>query len=79
MTGEISLKGKVMPVGGIREKVVAARRAGMKRVILPWDNRGDWDELPDFLKEGGVQVIFAREYEDIFRVAFPDVPFAPRA
>ncbi len=47
MTGEISLRGLVLPVGGIREKVVAAHRAGIKRVMLPARNRKDYDEIPD--------------------------------
>ena len=47
MTGEISLRGLVLPVGGIKEKVVAAARAGIKRVMLPARNRKDYDDIPD--------------------------------
>ena len=47
MTGEISLRGLVLPVGGIREKVVAAHRAGITRVMLPARNRKDFDEIPE--------------------------------
>ena len=49
MTGELSLRGKVLPVGGIKEKVIAAKRAGVKTVILPADNRKDWDDLTDLI------------------------------
>ena len=49
MTGELSLTGKVLPVGGIKEKVIAARRAGVAHVCLPDENKRDFDELPDHL------------------------------
>ncbi|MGE4533027.1 endopeptidase La [Halomonas sp.] len=69
MTGELTLTGQVLPVGGIREKVIAARRSGIFEVILPDANRRDYDELPDHLKEG-VTVHFAKRYQDVARVVF---------
>jgi len=51
MTGEITLRGHVLPIGGLREKLVAAHRAGIKRVIIPKDNEADLSEVPDFLKQ----------------------------
>ncbi|HIQ40625.1 MAG TPA: endopeptidase La, partial [Sulfurivirga caldicuralii] len=69
MTGELSLTGQVLPVGGIREKVIAARRTGIKFIILPEDNRKDFDELPDYLKEG-LEVHFARHYDEVAKLAF---------
>merc|ERR1712017_14054 len=59
MTGELSLTGKVLPVGGIKEKVIAARRAGVAHVCLPDENKRDFDELPEHLRDG-VNVCFAK-------------------
>lgn len=70
MTGELSLTGQVLPVGGIREKVIAAKRISIKELILPDDNRKDFNELPDYLKEGLV-VHFAKHFDDVARLTFP--------
>ncbi|ROR32591.1 endopeptidase La [Inmirania thermothiophila] len=69
MTGELTLTGEVLPVGGIREKVLAARRAGMRAVILPQANRGEWEELPAHLREG-LEVHFVRRYPEVAALAF---------
>lgn len=69
MTGEISLSGQVLPVGGIKEKVLAAKRAGIKTIILPIDNSKDWEELEKEVKEG-VDIKFASSYRDVFEIAF---------
>jgi len=71
MTGEVSLNGKVLPVGGIKEKTIAARRAGCKTLVFPQANQRDFDELPAYLKEG-LEVHYATEYPDVLRVAFPE-------
>jgi ATP-dependent Lon protease len=57
------------PVGGIKEKIMAARRAGIKCIILPDQNRRDYDEMPDYLKEG-LEVHFAEDYSTVYDVAF---------
>jgi ATP-dependent Lon protease len=69
MTGELTLSGKVLAVGGIREKVIASRRVGLMELILPEANRRDFEELPEFLTEGLI-VHFASDYRDVFDVAF---------
>ncbi|MGB0360808.1 MAG: S16 family serine protease, partial [Endozoicomonas sp.] len=70
MTGELTLTGQVLPVGGIREKVIAARRQNINTLILPDDNRRDFDELPGYIREG-LTVHFAQKYDDVYSVAFP--------
>lgn len=69
MTGELTLTGQVLPVGGIREKVISARRSKIMEVILPEANRYDFDELPEHIKEG-VTAHFAAHYDDVFKVVF---------
>ncbi len=69
MTGEITLTGRVLPVGGIREKVIAAKRAGINELILPADNERDYDEMPAYLKKG-MKVHFASDYKEVARVCF---------
>jgi ATP-dependent Lon protease len=71
MTGEITLSGNVLPVGGIKEKFLAARRAGVETIILPAENRQDVEEdlTPDLI--GGVQIHYASRIEDVLAVALP--------
>ncbi|GFO64912.1 endopeptidase La [Geomonas paludis] len=69
MTGELTLTGRVLPIGGVKEKTIAARRAGLKTLVFPEANRKDFQELPDYLKEG-LEVHFAKEYKDVYKVAF---------
>jgi ATP-dependent Lon protease len=69
MTGELTLTGQVLAVGGIREKVIAARRVGIGELVLPEANRKDFTELPAYLREG-LEVHFAKRYDDVFRVVF---------
>jgi ATP-dependent Lon protease len=69
MTGELTLTGQVLPIGGVKEKVIAARRVKCKFLIFPEANRKDFDELPDYLKNG-FTAYFACRYEDVFKYAF---------
>ncbi len=67
MTGELTLTGQVLAVGGIREKIVAARRAGLKEVLLPAANRRDFDELPAHLRKG-LKAHFVGHYDEVARL-----------
>ena len=69
MTGEITLTGKVLPIGGLREKVIAARRVGVYELIVPKDNRGDFERLPDYIREG-ITIHYADYFEDVIKAAF---------
>jgi len=70
MTGEITLTGLVLPVGGIKEKVLAARRAGLLRVILPKDNEKDLRDLPDQVRQE-MEFVFANQIEGALTAAIP--------
>jgi ATP-dependent Lon protease len=69
MTGEISLTGKVLPVGGIKEKIMAARRAAITQLVLPAANKRDYEEIAEYLKEG-LNVYWAEDYSQVYDVAF---------
>jgi len=69
MTGELTLTGQVLPVGGIKEKLIAARRVGCKVLIFPEGNRKDYDELPEYLKKG-LTIQFAESFDDVVKHAF---------
>ncbi|KAL2021972.1 hypothetical protein VTK56DRAFT_6391 [Thermocarpiscus australiensis] len=72
MTGELTLTGKVLRIGGLREKTVAARRAGCKMIIFPQDNMSDWLELPENIKEG-IEGRPASWYSEVFDLIFPNL------
>jgi ATP-dependent Lon protease len=69
MTGELTLTGRVLAIGGVKEKLVAARRANLKTIIFPQDNRRDYDELPSYLKTG-LTVHFVNHYDEVYKIAF---------
>ncbi len=69
MTGELTLTGRVLGIGGIKEKVVASRRSALKTLIFPAENQPDWEELPGYIREG-LTVHFVNHYDEIFNIAF---------
>lgn len=69
MTGEITLQGHVLPVGGIREKCLAALRNNLKRVILPFQNKADAEDLTDDIKKN-IEIIFVHNIKDVIRNVF---------
>ncbi len=68
MTGEITLRGRVLPVGGIKEKVLAAHRAGIKKIILPQENKRDLDELPVNVKRS-LEFILVEHMDEVLQTA----------
>ena len=71
MTGEITLRGQVLPVGGIKEKVLAAKRAGLKEIILCWQNEKDIEEInSDFIK--GIELHFVKNMKEVLELALGD-------
>ena len=71
MTGELTLTGRVLPIGGLKEKLIAARRSKANVLIFPKENLRDYDELPEYLKKG-LEVHFVETYDEVFKIAFPN-------
>jgi ATP-dependent Lon protease len=71
MTGEITLRGQVLPVGGIKQKVLAAARVGIGTVILPQRNEPDLDDIPDEIQQG-MNFVFVDRVDDVFAAALRD-------
>jgi ATP-dependent Lon protease len=70
MTGEITLRGNVLPIGGVKEKVTAAHRSGIKTIILPHHNKKDLEEVPKHIKKD-LSFHFAKEIKDVIKIALP--------
>ncbi|MCK4267908.1 MAG: endopeptidase La [Actinomycetia bacterium] len=77
MTGEITLRGRVLPIGGIKEKVLAAHRAGIKKVIMPRDNEKDLDLVPKNVRKE-LKFIFVEHMDEVLAAAFPKRSRAPK-
>ena len=69
MTGEVSLNGKVMKIGGLREKVLAAKREGVTNIICPMSNKADVNEFKDYIKKG-VDFHFVSEYKEVYDILY---------
>ena len=76
MTGEISLRGLVLPIGGVKEKSVAAHRAGIRKILLPSRNAKDLEDVPESVRKD-VQFVFCERVEDVLREALGLQPIAP--
>jgi len=77
MTGEITLRGRVLPIGGLKEKVLAAHRAGIKTIILPMDNRKDTEEIPTNVKKQ-LELVLVDHMDEVLNVALRETKMAPR-
>ncbi|CAO3589860.1 unnamed protein product [Absidia cylindrospora] len=72
MTGELTVTGKVLQIGGLKEKVIAAKRSKVDTILFPKDNKADWEDLPDHIREGmtGIPVDY---YDDVFKICFDSI------
>jgi ATP-dependent Lon protease len=70
MTGEVTLTGQVLPIGGLKEKALAAQRAGLRRVIAPAENEADADEIPEHLRRE-LEFVFVRDVDEVLNAALP--------
>jgi ATP-dependent Lon protease len=70
MTGELTLTGRILPIGGVREKVIAARRAKVNQLIFPKENERDYEELPEYIRSG-LTVHFVDHYDEVVPIVFP--------
>ena len=69
MTGEITLRGRVLPIGGLKEKVIGAHRAGVRKIFIPTENKKDLEEIPEEVKKD-IKFILVDNYKDIYKKIF---------
>jgi ATP-dependent Lon protease len=77
MTGEVTLRGRVLEIGGVKEKVIAGRRAGLKTIILPKDNKKDMEDVPKNIQRD-IKFIFTSNLDDVLKIAMKKWPFAKK-
>ena len=75
MTGEVTLRGRVLPIGGLKEKLLAALRAGIKTVIIPADNEKDLADIPNNVKDG-MRIVPVKTVEEVLKIALVRQPEA---
>jgi ATP-dependent Lon protease len=69
MTGELTVTGKVLPIGGVKEKTIAAKRAGTKTIIFPFENKKDYEELPAYITKG-LKAHFVNYFDDVIKIVY---------
>ena len=69
MTGEISLRGKILKIGGVKEKILAAKREGINELIFPLSNKDDVEDLKSYITEG-IKLNYAETYDDVYQILF---------
>ena len=69
MTGELTVTGKVLPIGGVKEKTIAAKRAKVKTIIYPYENKKDFDELPEYIKKG-LDAHFVNYFDEVLKIVY---------
>ena len=77
MTGELTLTGVVLPIGGVKEKTIAARRAKISMLIFPADNQEDFEDLDESVREG-ITAHFVKKLEDVLAIGFPNLKWKQR-
>ena len=75
MTGEITLQGRILAIGGLREKVIGAHRAGVNKIFLPLSNKNDLEEIPDDVKSN-IEFVFVKNYFEIYEQVFKTKEFS---
>ena len=71
MTGEISLRGDILKIGGLKEKIIAAYNDGIKKIFIPYENNGELNDIPKLVKDS-VKIILVKNYSDIFKYLFKE-------
>jgi ATP-dependent Lon protease len=69
MTGELTLSGRVLPVGGIKEKIIAAKRAHLREILIPGENKKDLADIPEYIKKG-LKFHLVEDMKDVIKIAF---------